>query len=60
VITLEDGKDCQVQEFVGLRAQRSSSTKREPKSSTGGGPDLAHDDTVDDLAQNGDLVLLDP
>jgi len=44
---------------VGLRAQRSSSTKCEPKSATGGGLDLAHDDTVDDLAQNRDLALLD-
>jgi len=45
---------------VGLGAQGGSSTKGEPKFTTGGGPDLAHDNTVDDLAQNGDIALLDP
>jgi len=45
---------------VGLSAQGGSSTKGEPKSATGGGLDLAHDDTIDDLAQNGNIALLDP
>lgn len=45
---------------MGLGAQGSSSTKGEPKSATGSGLDLAHDDTIDDLAQNRDLALLDP
>ena len=59
-VTLEDGKDGQVQEFVGLGADRSPSTKCKPKSTAGGGLDLAHDETVDDLAQNRNLALLDP
>jgi len=60
VVTLENGEDCQVQEFVGLGADRSPSTKCDPEPTTSSGLDLAHYDTVDDLAQKRDLALLDP
>jgi len=60
VVTLEDGEDRQVQEFVGLGAERGPSAKCDPEPTTSGSPDLAHDDAVDDLAQNRDFALLDP
>lgn len=60
MVTLKDGEDCQIQEFMGLGAYRSPSAECDPKPTTGGRLDLAHNETVDDLAQNRDLVPLDP